>query len=484
MNSFTKNTIWSMFSTVGVQLINTIGNIILARILFPELFGILGMALAIFGLITIFQEAGLSSYLIYKKNISQGLISTSLWLNILCSFGLAIIIVILSPFIADFYKEKTVATLLQIMAVGMIFSGLSITSRTLLVKERSFSKIAKIEMFSECISSFMAILFALNGYDLIAISSRFIIKPFILTVVFLFIKKLSFKEGMQLKYIKKILPYSSKFLGTQVFVYLNNNIDYLIIGKYMGSASLGIYTIAFQWSVMPRYYIAGAVNKVFFPEVSNRKDKQDELIELFLNVVKKVSFFTLPACFGLILIANNFILLFYGKQWMGVVIVLKILLISGAVTSISTLGGSIINGLGRPEIEMKLNIYSFIVLAILIVISSQTGSLENVVWAILLKTIIFDSIKMILVCRLLKIKYEKLVKTILPSLYSVILMYIIGGIYQYLIELINTSILISMLSTIFISIIVYIYFSSLINRELYLEFSGNFKRKVRFERTN
>ncbi|MCT1391446.1 lipopolysaccharide biosynthesis protein [Peribacillus frigoritolerans] len=465
MTGFAKNTLWSMVGIAGVQLINIICNIFLARMLYPEIFGLLGMALAFYGLILVFQEAGMSSYLIYEKNLKNETVSTSFWLNVICSILLVILIILAAPYIGSFYGEPQVTLILYIMSIGMLFSGISITARALLIKKREFNTLAKIDLVSELISSIVAVSLAFLDYSLLAISCRLFIKPLISTILLLMIERVNIKYGIKLKYVKSIVPYSSKFLGSQLFIYLNNNIDYLIIGKLMGSAKLGFYTTAYQWSVMPRFYIAGAVNKVFFPEVTKIKEDLGQLAKLYLQVIDKVSFFTLPACIGLILISKEFIFILYGPKWLNTVPILEILLVAGAITSISSLGGSIINGLGRPEIEMRLNIFSFITVTIFIVIASFI-SLKVVVFAILFKTILFDWWKTSIVCSLLKLKMTKIIRTLLPNILSTLLMYSLGWIFKYALYRYMSELWL-MVSTIVVCISIYTFFTYLLNRRMF-----------------
>ena len=114
-----KNTMWSFLSIVGVQIINILTNIILARVLAPEYFGVLGMAMVFAGIAFVIQEAGLSSYLIYNKSNSNKLIYSTFWMNILISAILTALIWGMSPHIANLYKSDQVEEVLKYVCIGI-----------------------------------------------------------------------------------------------------------------------------------------------------------------------------------------------------------------------------------------------------------------------------------------------------------------------------------------------------------------------------
>jgi len=459
--SFLNNIVWSLINVFGVQILALITNTILARILYPEIFGILGMAMVFAGLVLVFQEAGLSSYIIYKDNISKKEEATSFWLNIGLSIILSILLIISSNKISLFFNQPDVKAILIYISIGLLFSSIGITSRAVLMKEKNFKILTIVDVISEIFSSILSIYFALNGHILLAISARLVIKPIIQTLLLVFLKNDFILVSPSRESVISIVPFSSRYLGSQLFVYLNNNIDYLLIGKLLGSKSLGIYTMAYQWSVLARLYISGSINKVAFPEIASAKDNLLHVRDLFLNIIRKLSFITFPICLGLIAIANEFVMLIYGDKWYDAIPVLQLLLISGAITSIGTLGGSVISGLGKPQIEMKLNLYSLIVL-IIVILSFSFFGIKAIALGILLRTIIFDGIKVYIVTKLIRIKQSVYYREILPSAMTSILMLIIIYITKGILEFSNP--LVSMITSIIIGIIAYILLSFWLNR--------------------
>ncbi|WP_028983245.1 lipopolysaccharide biosynthesis protein [Sporolactobacillus terrae] len=462
-----KNSIWSFLGTIGGQVITLLGNIILARMLYPDLFGLLGMAVLFSGLILVIQEAGFSSYIIYKKGLNQEYISTSFWLNINLSLIMSILFYSCSEIIVKFFERPELKNIILLLCIGMLFSSLCTTSRAVLTKEKKFRILAIIDVTAQIVSTIAAIILAVLNYDYLAISARFLILPAIQCCLLLSINFKRVFGSFSWEIAKKIFPYSTKILGTNIFIYFNNNLDYFIIGKLLGSRELGLYTIAYQWSVMARFYISGSVNKVLFPEISSHNANLNDVKKTFLNVTDSVSFITFPICFGLSAIGNDFIYLCYGSQWLDSVKVLQLLVIAGAITSIGTLSGSLFQGLGKPQVELKFNILSFIINIVFIVIGAQFG-LIGIATSILIATIVLECYKTFLIKVLLNMSIIKLCMSFFPNLIASLIMFLtILTINHFLFG--HLLFIMRITLSIIIGIIIYITLAFMINKTKLIE---------------
>lgn len=479
--SLYNNAIWSFMNTIGVQIIVLITNVVLARLLYPEIFGVLGMATVITGLILLFQEQGLSTYLIFKTNVDEKIIYTTFWLNIIISFLLAGITFSTAPLIAEFYNNNDVGTIVKYISIGMLCGSFGITSRILLVKQQNFKKLTIIECFAEVINCIVSITLALNNQPLLAIASRLVIRPMVQSFLLLIVNRDKVIGKPQFNIMSEAVVYGIKILGSQILIYCNNNITYLIIGKILGNKSLGLYTVAFQWSVIARYYISSAIVKVAFPEISKIKDDISRVRHLYNNVTNKLSFITLPICLGLMAVTPEFVLVFYGSSWEKVVPILQLLLISGAVTSFGTVGGAIFNGLGRPEVDMKINIGSLISGIVFICLGSFYG-IVGVTLGIVINSLIFETVKIIFVNKMIDNRFKDFIRTIglnlMPSLLMVSVIYLIR--IEVLVNMPNYSL--KLIVLVLIGSFTYIVFSFFINKEnfdwIYKKITNNVKKQI------
>lgn len=449
-----KNTMWSFLSIVGVQIINILTNIILARVLAPEYFGVLGMAMVFAGIAFVIQEAGLSSYLIYNKSNSNKLIYSTFWMNVLISAILTVLIWGMSPHIANLYKSDQVEEVLKYVCIGIGLGAFGSTSRALLMKENNFKKITVIDLIAEIVSSICAVIFAIYIDGILAVSTKYIMRPMIQSILSLIYKPLSIKTlfAIDLNESKKIISYSSNVLGSQLFMYANNNIDYFLVGTYLGKIQLGLYTLAFQWGSIARYYLSSAIMRVMFPEVSKLQHNLVKVKNMYLDIISKLALITLPLCIGLALVSYEFIYILYGQNWLETVRVLQVLLVAGGIASITVVGGPVLRGIGKPQVEMKISILSFCSFSLLLMIFIRYG-LVAVAYTELLRVLIVESIRVLALKKYLKIEIGELVRKLMPTVKALLIMVLVIVIFDYLIVIPN--VYISFISKILLGMISY-----------------------------
>ncbi|PGV53350.1 lipopolysaccharide biosynthesis protein [Bacillus sp. AFS037270] len=460
-----KNSIWSFINIIGIQIFAVIVNALLARILYPEIFGILGMATVFTGLVLVFQDSGLNAFLIHKSNISQKNINAIFWLNILISLLLSLLLILIATPVSNFYQQPEVSTVIYYVALGVIIGSFGMTYRAVLVKNREFKKLTIIDMVAELASSVMSITLAIYHFELLAVTGKLLMRPLFQSVLLLITSGKYFLNKPSFHNIKEMISYSSRILGSQIFIYFNNNIDYFLIGKLLGSKSLGLYTIAFQWSVLARFYIAGAISKVAFPEISKHKDDLDFVRNLYLNIISRTSFLTFPICIGLLIVAPEFIKIVYGDNWESAIPVLQVLLIAGMISSIINVGGAVFNGLGKPEIDMWLNIISFVFLGIAIFIGSNFGIL-GVALGILIRSLIFGFVQIYIINKTIRLPQIIYLNSLLPNLYSTIIMGVSLCIVRF--YFIGESVLLNLIIIVTLGISLYIFTSYFINKSEYI----------------
>ena len=264
---------WTFSGTIGVQLIGLLVNIILARLLTPEIFGVVNLALVVIVFAHIVQEAGLSSVIIQRKAIDKSFIATTFYLNIIFSTFLCLSILFSATEIAIFFGHMEIEWLLYYSIVGIFIGSLGVTYRGLMMRNGQFKTLSIINLISELIGVILTVVYIYLENYIIAVGIRIIARPAIQAILMISIcgiKEISGKPKVSL--LKEIFPFSSNVLGIKTINYLKNNIDYLLIGKILGSGNLGIYTIAFQWSTIAKFYISGSIAKVLLPEIAKNQD--------------------------------------------------------------------------------------------------------------------------------------------------------------------------------------------------------------------
>lgn len=463
--NFFRNTLWALTGSIGVRVIGLSTSVMLARLLTPEIFGLVGMALVVVGFIYVIQEAGLSSYLVQVKVISKKVVTTTFILNIILSVFLIVVLLLLAPFISQFYEQPEIEPLLYYSCLGIFIGSLGITQRGILMRNKKFKKISFIDITAEICTAFVAILLALLKFPMLAVGFSMLFRPAIQSIML--VALIGLREVMgkaDFGLIKDIFPFSLNVLGTRIVNFARNNVDYLLIGKLLGSSSLGLYTIAFQWSTIVRFYFSQSIANVAFPEVARHQNDLKKVGTIYINLLKKISFITFPLCIGLAIVAPEFIEFLYGAKWLEVVPVLQILMFAGVLSSLGTIVGSILKGIGRPDIEFRINMFSLLSFIIMVLIGSWWG-IKGVAYAVLLNGIIFHWITIGKLLRVLNLTWINYFHSLKGAAYSTFIMTIPIVMLRWL-DLINfTSSFISLALFVIIGMVFYILASAIFNKE-------------------
>jgi PST family polysaccharide transporter len=340
---------WSSVSQIARQAMQFITAAILAHLLSPSDFGLLGMATLVTGFITLFQDLGTSAAIIQRKDISDKLLSSIFWINV--AFGLlgTVILYLVSPLVANFYHEPKLSEILQVLSLNFFLSGVSILHKSLLQRDLSFNTLAKIEIVAIIFGSIVGIGSALLGAGVWSLVYQ-TLAIVILTTVLLWVST-SWKPKIIFDWseVKQISSYSLNLAGVNIFNYFIRNADYLLIGKFLGSKELGYYTLAYRLMLFPLQNISHVIARVMFPVFSQIQDDNAKFRLVYLKATSTIALITFPLMVGLWAVAEPFVLALFGSQWRPVIWLLMILAPVGMAQSVETTVGTIYQAKGRTD---------------------------------------------------------------------------------------------------------------------------------------
>jgi PST family polysaccharide transporter len=364
---------WSGIAQFGRQMSQFVITAILARLLSPDDFGLLGMATVFTGFMMIFSEMGVSSALIQKQDIDDGHLSSAFWLNVIVGVVLTLLLVAVSPLVALFYNQPALQPIIAVMSVGFIFASFSVIQQTILQREMDFKAIAKVELVSILIAGAVGIVMAFRGFGVWSLVGQFLALHLIRSIVFWIISSWRPQLKFSMKSVRDFIEFSAHMTGFNIINYLNRNIDYLLIGKFLGAEALGFYTLAYKIMLYPLQNISWVISKVMFPAFSIIQKDLERLKRSYLKVVKAVSLVTFPMMTVLLFSAREVIIVIFGEQWAPVIPLIRIFCLCGAVQSINTLIGNIILSQGKSGLQLRLGILGFFAFSLAIIIGLKWG---------------------------------------------------------------------------------------------------------------
>ncbi|MFX0206074.1 MAG: MOP flippase family protein [Candidatus Hodarchaeota archaeon] len=415
---------WSGISMGVVTVLHFATLAILARLLEPSDFGLMGMIMVVIGFAQAFPDMGLSNAIIQRQNVARTHLSSFFWINVLSGIALFIGIVLIRPIAVIYFRQPSLSNYLTFAAFIFLIAPAGQVFRTLLRKELQFKILSKIEIEGMVVYSVSAIGLAVAKFGILSlIFGQLIRSLFTVCILFLTFRKTWLpRVHFSVKEIKSYLSFGAFQMGERMLNYLSANIDYIIIGRFLGPTALGFYTLAYQIVTFPLNKINPTITKVTFPAFSKIQNDNSRMRRGYCKVINYITMLTFPMLTGMLVVAPEFIRLVYGAKWIPSIIIVQILCIVGAFKSLGNPAGSVLLAKGRADIGFYWNVFAVIMVSIAVLVGVNWG-IVGVAFAILTLQVPFFIILHPIVNRLIKLKFSQYFKAIQsPFLCSAIML--------------------------------------------------------------
>ncbi len=378
--------IWSFIDSLANQGIQFIIGIILARILSPREFGLIGMLTIFIVLSQSFVDSGFTNALIRKKDCTQTDYSTVFYFNFVVGIIFYLILFYSAGTISDFFNEPQLKQLLQVLGLGLILNALGIIQRTILTKNINFKLQARVSFISSVLSGIIAIYMAFNGFGVWSLVIL-TLSRFGFTSVFLWIWT-KWKPSLifSIKSFTELFSFGSKILITGLIEIIYRNIYYLIIGKYFSAVQLGYYTRADQFNAIPSANLTQIVQKVSYPVLSNLQEDMVKLKSVYRQIITSVMLVTFILMLGMAAVAEPLILTLIGEKWAPAIIYLQLLCFVGMFYPLHALNLNMLQVQGRGNLLVKIEIIKKMMAVPIIIIGIILGIKAMIVGMIVLSS--------------------------------------------------------------------------------------------------
>jgi len=333
--------------------------LILASLLLPETFGIIGFATIFMGMVRVFGDMGMAAALIQRKDEDLKPIDydTAFWAGLLWGFFLATILsLVVAPIAASFFSENLLITIIPILSISLILKPLTTIHIVNITRELDFKRIVVPTNISRITAAIIAIIMAIMGFGVWSLVFQRVLGNLFLTIIYLFVSPWRPRIRFNTASFKKIFSFGVYTTGTQIFNYLTGNIDYLLIGKLLGAHQLGIYSLAYSMTYIVRGQIMRVVNKVFYPVYSKIQHDFETIRRYYFQVIKYNCIVIYPLMVGLILLAKPLVLISLGERWGEAVIPIQLMAGAGLVHLLTSSNTILLRGIGKPRLEMIMSI--------------------------------------------------------------------------------------------------------------------------------
>ena len=424
-NTLKKQTItgvfWSGLERFSVQGVTFLVQLVLARLLTPNEYGLIGMLVVFLQIGQVFIDSGFANALIQKKECTPADFATVFYYNLLLSLAIYAILFFTAPFIASFYNQDILIPLLRLLSLTLIINALAIVQKTILVKRVDFRTQTKVSLFSAILSGVIGISLASKSFGVWALCWQQISFSFLQLFFYtLYVHWLPNSKFSKESFIK-LFNFGSKLLISSLISVIYKNLYSVVIGKKFTAAELGYYTRAEQFAMFPSNNLGNIIARVAFPIFSKIQDDTPKLCTAYRRIIQYSSYIIFPLMCGLIAIAEPLITVLLTEKWLGIVPLLQILCIDWMLDHLSIINLNLLYVKGRSDWALRLEIIKKII-AIIILIATIPFGLTIMCWGRVLYSIIATIINTHYTRILINLNFFQQMIDIIPYLIGALVM--------------------------------------------------------------
>jgi O-antigen/teichoic acid export membrane protein len=351
---------WKAGSQIILQISRMVVALVLARLLAPHDWGLAAMVLIFSGFVIVFTDSALGSALIQRRVLRAGDRSTVFWLS--AGIGLLLMLsgLALAGPLASFYDEPAIRPLFMALSVGFFVSALGTTHSALLIREMKFRPLELRQIAATLVGAAAGIAIALSGGGAWAIVGQQLAEAAVSTVILWFLVPWRPSLTFSTASMRRLGSFAGNVFGENLLYQVGRSLGSLLIGRFLGPASLGLYALATNVILVPFSRIAGPLQQVFFPAFSRMSDDRERMADVWIRATRLVAVISIPSLVGLVIVAPDFVQVVLGPRWSEATPVIQILAGVGIVQSLQTLTGEVLLALNRSGTLLRFTMLWFV----------------------------------------------------------------------------------------------------------------------------
>ncbi|MFH1460530.1 MAG: lipopolysaccharide biosynthesis protein [Candidatus Omnitrophota bacterium] len=362
-----KGGIWVFMARVFNQGLALLKLIILARILTPADFGIMGIALLIIATAERFSQTGLQQALIQKPKQIKDDLDTAWTILIIRGIVLSLIIFFIAPLVVKFFKIEQASGIIQIIGFSILLQAFNNIGIVFFYKQLDFKKQFIYQVGGDFTEFIVAVILAFKLRSVWALVLGLLAGRFAALILSYAIQSYRPKLSLRFDKIKKLLGFGKWVTGSNIGVFIGGFLDNIIVGKLLGAASLGYYRMAYRISNMPATEISYVISQVTFPAYAKIQHDNLQLKKMYLRILRLTLVVCLPVVIMIGLLSSDFTMVFLGLKWRPMIPAMQLLAFAGLMKSIVSTGSPLFVGSGNPKFEFHMQTVRALAMIILII---------------------------------------------------------------------------------------------------------------------
>lgn len=382
-----KGLLWSFTDVMAGQGIQFVVSIILARLLLPREFGLMGMIVVFIAVSEAFVNGGFSSALIRKKDATNTDYSTVFFFSMAVAVLFFIGLFFSAPAISHFFGEPALIPIVKVLGIVLVIDSLTLIQRTTLTRNIDFKLQSKISFIASAGSGALAIVMAYKGYGVWSLVVQRVSRETINTALLMILCRWMPKLVFSMKSFRELFGYGSKLLVSSLIDNIYSNINSLLIGRYFSAVSLGFYNRADEFNKLPSQNMSGIIGRVSYPVLCSVQDDNKQLREIYRKFIRSTMLITFVFMLVMAAAAEPLIITLIGEKWRESIVFFRMLAFTGMFYPLHVLNLNILQVKGRSDLFLKLEVIKK-VLAVPAIVAGVFFGIKVMIAGMMINTLI------------------------------------------------------------------------------------------------
>lgn len=365
--------LWTVSERLSVQVVQLLVQIVLARLLEPEQFGLIGMLIIFTAVAQSIMDSGFGSALIQKKDADQTDSSSIFFFNLILGIILALILSLAAPLIAKFYLQPTLTHITRVLSLTLIINAFSLVQKSLLAKKMDFKTQMKISLLAVVISGVIGIVMAFRGLGVWSLVAQMVFKSLFQSIFLWLFNDWRPSPVFSLSSLKSMFSFGSKLLVSGLIDTIFRNIYQTFIGKVYSPIDLGFYSKAKSIENAAVQATGSSLGQVLFPSLVHLQEDIEGLKKAYRKTIRLSLFLHLPLMIGLWAIADPLFRFLLTDKWAPSIPYFQLLSIAGTLNPLHVLNLNILKVKGRSDLFLRLEIIKKVIVILAIVLTYRHG---------------------------------------------------------------------------------------------------------------
>ena len=448
-----KGALWVTAASISARALNLVCAIILARLLAPEDFGLMAIAMAIIAFSQSTTQTGFESALIQKQERPEDFLNTAWTFELARYLILFLIIFFAAPLFASFFNEPRAVAILRVISLSLVFQGLRNIGVVYFRKNLDFKKQFVMEIVPLMAYTCVVIPLAFSLRNVWALVWGSLTTGVAICLISYVMHPYRPRLDFSIKRARNLFNFGKWILGSSIVVMVRNQGMTMFVGKFVGIPMLGFYEQATVFSTKLFQQVSEVVWKVGYPAYSQLQIDPDRFKRTYLKTLRLLTFIGIPMAGGLFVLSRDFVHLFLTDKWLPIVPLMQILCLQAMLGFINTPASIAFQASGRPSIGTKISMLGVIILVIIVYPLSSRWGMTGTVFSLFLSALLTSPIVWYMVIRIVKCSVSEFAKPVLfPLINTGIMVTIISIIKKYVLTYINLA---NFVGLIFVGVTIY-----------------------------